>query len=207
MNNITISEEKLKEFRTKLSDYYLYEVFSNDFEVADKIRRMKELQDDPERIKQFDEINARMKAAKEEMESLTKQAGSVKKYGDKKAMLLKADKAQGEIQKCKLEKSRLVKPLETLYQEISHYADKAEQSRTSYEFATKFEFGTEVEQLPFAIIDGTKYKMKNNILEKTSLGQMVLFIENNENDTNGSSTGGRPEGSVDADAPKDSEEA
>lgn len=185
MNNIEISEDKLEEFKNKLADYYLYEIYSNEFEVADRIRQLRELETNPTRIKTLADINDRLKVALEEKDRTARIALEKKdgKYKDKKASADEAEKAIGTVEKIKFEKSRYIKQTATLYQELSHYAEQADIRKKSYLYVKTFD-PNNIEKLSYAEIDGTRYALKDNILAKDTFGQMVLFLEPAKNDQN-----------------------
>lgn len=183
MNNTPIPEDKIAKFQDSLMNDLLFQLFTAEFSLADEIEGLKELQADPVRVEQLAGINDRLKEANEEKKKCQNVLVNSKKQSEKMGAKMHIITAEGVIQKILMEKSRLINPLNDLYRQISAAAEKVRNLKKSIDFATKYSRDDATEQLPYAELDGTKYAMNNNILEKSSVGQMVLYVEN-KNDTN-----------------------
>lgn len=149
-------------FRDKVLKDSYEALFNMAIEQTYDIKRLKDFKTDKERMAKINELNSKI------ADLLESSRNKMKK--DK-------DVVQGEVEKLRYVKSQYTNQESKIYQEISKRTLQVKGMNKMIDFLQNFDYFADQEILPYAVINETRYKMTNNILDQDEKGNMILHLE------------------------------
>ena len=152
---------KERKFRNKIIEEFEEEIYWMDIEQSHDFKRLYALQEDIERLAKIENFN------KEISELKRKQKLNTKAERDRLAI---------EIEKVQFLKSKLTMPEQRIYEAITDRAQKIQAAEKMADFVRAFKSGKR-DQLPYAVIDGTRFAVKDNVIQKDNEGNRIFHMQ------------------------------
>ena len=152
---------KEAKFRKKIVEEFEEEIYWMDVEQSHDFVRLNALQTDQARLDKIETFDREIAELKRKQKLNTK---------------VERDRIAMEIERVKFLKSKLTMPEQRVYESITERAQKIKSAEKMLAFVRVFKAGNR-DQLPFAVIDGTRFKVVDNIIQKDADGNQIFHVQ------------------------------